>query len=74
MFLWAQLPGRATALDLFDVAIKDKVVFVPGDPFYVKKTRTSTMRLNFSCVDETTIETGISRLGTAIHELLRREK
>ena len=74
MFLWAELPQNASALDLFELAVKDKVVFVPGDPFYVNKTRTSTMRLNFSCVDEETIEIGISRLGKAIRELLQNEK
>ncbi len=70
MFLWAELPRNLAALDLFELAIKDKVIFVPGDPFYVKKTRTSTMRLNFSCVDEATIDIGICRLGNAIRELL----
>lgn len=70
MFLWAELPQKAAALDLFELAVKDKVIFVPGDPFYVNKTRTRTMRLNFSCVDEATIETGISRMGAAIRELL----
>ncbi len=71
MFVWAELPQGAAALDLFEIAVKDKVIFVPGDPFYVNKTRTRTMRLNFSCVDEKTIELGISRLGAAIRELLR---
>jgi 2-aminoadipate transaminase len=71
MFVWAELPQGAVALELFDLAVKDKVIFVPGDPFYVNKTRTRTMRLNFSCVDEKTIEIGISRLGAAIRELLR---
>jgi len=71
MFVWAELPEGAVALDLFEIAVKDKVIFVPGDPFYVNKKRTRTMRLNFSCVDEKTIEVGISRLGAAIGELLR---
>jgi len=71
MFVWAELPQGAAALDLFEIAVKDKVVFVPGDPFYVNKTRTRTMRLNFSCVDAVTIELGISRLGMAIRALLR---
>ena len=69
MFLWAELPRNLAALDLFDLALKDKVIFVPGDPFYVKKTRTPTMRLNFSCVDEKTIDIGICRLGEAIRTL-----
>ncbi len=74
MFVWAELPGNAAALDLFDLAVKDKVIFVPGDPFYINKKRTQTMRLNFSCVDEGTIETGIGRLGAAIRELLQKAK
>jgi len=74
MFVWAELPQGAVALDLFEIAVKDKVIFVPGDPFYVNKKRTRTMRLNFSCVDERTIETGISRLGAAIRELLQKAK
>ncbi|HYA13105.1 MAG TPA: PLP-dependent aminotransferase family protein [Syntrophales bacterium] len=74
MFVWAELPKNAVSLDLFEIALKDKVIFVPGDPFYVNKTRTNTMRLNFSCVDEKTIEIGISRLGKAIQELLQNMK
>ncbi len=52
MFLWAELPEEMAALDLFDIAVKDKVVFVPGDPFYINKKRANTLRLNFSCVDK----------------------
>ncbi len=74
MFVWAELPEKTASLDLFEIAVKDKVIFVPGDPFYVNKKRTSTMRLNFSCVDEATIETGISRLGKAIRELLQQSR
>ena len=71
MFLWAQLPQNTTSLELFDLAVKDNVIFVPGDPFYVNKTRTRTLRLNFSCVDEKTIEIGIQKLGNAIRNLLK---
>jgi 2-aminoadipate transaminase len=74
MFVWAELPANAAALDLFEIAVKDKVIFVPGDPFYVNKKRTRTMRLNFSCVDEKTVEIGVSRLGNAIRELLTAAK
>jgi 2-aminoadipate transaminase len=72
MFLWAELPGNLSALELFEMAVKDRVVFVPGDPFYINKMGTSTMRLNFSCVDEKTIDIGIERLGHAIRRLLER--
>ena len=72
MFIWAELPSPLVALDLFEMAVADQVVFVPGDPFYVAEGRRGTMRLNFSCVDEATIETGIERLGRAIHRLVER--
>jgi 2-aminoadipate transaminase len=70
MFLWATLPEGTSSMELFDLAFKDKVAFVPGNPFYINKDRTNTLRLNFSCVDEETIETGIKRLGKSIEKLL----
>jgi len=70
MFLWATLPEYVTSLELFELAVKDKVIFVPGDPFYVNRSGTNTLRLSFSCVDAATIKTGIRRLGKAIDELL----
>ena len=70
MFLWVTLPKHASSRKLLDLAIKDKVIFVPGDPFYVNRQETNTLRLNFSCVDEETIKLGIKRLGKAIEQLL----
>ena len=74
MFLWVTLPENTSSRDLLDLAIKDKVIFVPGDPFYVNRRETNTLRLNFSCMDEETIETGIRNLGKAIEQLLKRSK
>jgi 2-aminoadipate transaminase len=70
MFLWAELPGNSSSRTLLELAMKDKVIFVPGDPFYVNRDETSTLRLNFSCVDGPTIRLGIERLGKAIKVLL----
>jgi 2-aminoadipate transaminase len=55
---------------LFEAAIKQKVAFVPGTPFYVDRKDSNTLRLNFSCVDEQTIVEGIKRLGQSIKELV----
>jgi 2-aminoadipate transaminase len=52
------------------MAAIDKVVFVPGDPFYVRGLRHNTLRLNFSCSDVDTIDLGIGRLGKAIRKLM----
>lgn len=70
MFLWVSLPKYASSRELLDLAIKDKVIFVPGDPFYINRQKTNTLRLNFSCVDEETIHRGIKSLGKAIEQLL----
>ena len=70
MFLWGALPDQLSAVELFERAVKKQVVFVPGDPFYTTSQRTSTFRLNFSCVDETLVQEGIVRLGEAIKEMI----
>lgn len=71
MFLWATLPEGVSSMDLFDVAIKQKVAFVPGRPFYVDGSGENTLRLNFSNSDETKIEEGIKRLGQCLNEFLQ---
>lgn len=70
MFLWGALPDGYSSMDLFDMAIKEKVAFVPGQPFYVSEGEVSTFRLNFSSVDEDIIETGMARLGKVIKTML----
>jgi len=70
MFLWVTLPNNISSMKLFNIAIEKKVAFVPGDPFYVYSNETNTLRLNFSNVNETTIDEGISRLGIALKDLL----
>ncbi|MDI6401257.1 PLP-dependent aminotransferase family protein [Balneolaceae bacterium ANBcel3] len=74
MFLWAILPEGISAHKVFHEAIKHHVAFVPGDPFYVDKKDINTMRLNFSCVDEPTIEKGISTLGKILKKYVAEEK
>ncbi len=72
MFLWATLPEGMSSMDLFDEAIKNKVAFVPGRPFYVDGTGENTFRLNFSNSDEERIEEGIKRLGEGIKSFLAK--
>jgi len=70
MFLWAELPNNLSSMKLFEIAIKDKVAFVPGDPFYVDNNTSNTFRLNYTSADETTIDEGIQRLANAIKEYI----
>ncbi len=69
MFLWGKLPEGFRSMDLFNYAVEEGVVFVPGAPFYVKSDNPQTFRLSFSCVDEATIEEGVLRLSRAATRL-----
>lgn len=66
MFLWGWLPEQLDSMDLFNASVKEKVVFVPGVPFYTTNSKTSSFRLNFSCVDPATVREGIKRMAHAL--------
>ncbi len=70
MFLWGTLPEGLDAMDLFTLALEEKVAFVPGRPFFVDGTGENTFRLNFSNADPQRIEEGIARLGRCLVQLL----
>ena len=72
LFLWARVPESIdTKLFLNEVAIKEKVAYVPGISFYPNQDGGhNAMRLNFSyCPPETIVE-GIRRLGVALKKAL----
>jgi 2-aminoadipate transaminase len=68
MFLWATVGAGIDTEVLFERALADGVVFVPGRPFYPNKDRGDGMRLNFSAMPEGRIAEGIARLARAIRE------
>jgi 2-aminoadipate transaminase len=72
MFLWVTLPAGTSSIELFDIALKENVAFVPGQAFYVDGDGENTMRLNFTNSDEESIKEGIKRLGIAIEHLLSK--
>ncbi len=70
LFLWATLPGVVDTTDLLARALEKDVAFVPGSGAYLDGSGTSSMRLNFSAVDEDRIREGIRRIGEAAGEVL----
>ena len=66
MFLWATLPESMDALKLFDKAVEQKVVFVPGQPFFTDGSGTNSLRISFSMTSAEHIEDGVQRLARAI--------
>jgi len=66
MFLWVKLPEHVDASELMKAALKEKVAFVPGTPFYPNGGGKNAMRLNYSNAQPDKIKEGIERLGRAM--------
>lgn len=71
LFLWVELPKVISASKLLDEAVKQKVAYVPGKPFYPHEDRDNTLRLNFSNASPEMIREGIKRLGKVFREKAR---
>jgi 2-aminoadipate transaminase len=72
MFLWGMLPEGVDAAEVLKVAIERKVAFVPGASFHPNGGGENTMRLNFSFSSPDTIREGITRMGTTLKEILKK--
>lgn len=70
MFIWATLPAGISAVELFEKAQKENVIFVPGNPFYTDGREASTMRMNYTNCSEEVIDEGMKRLGNLITSLM----
>lgn len=66
LFLWVRLPDGMSATALLAKAVKNKVAFVPGSPFYPHGGGENTLRINFSNASPEQIEEGIKRLAAVI--------
>lgn len=62
LFLWLRLPEGCDTVELFPLAVEEKVAYVPGLPFYPTTGPNNTMRLNFSAADPDKIREGVRRL------------
>ncbi len=75
LFLWITVPEAINTLDLFDMAIKEKIAFVPGEVFYPEGLRRyNTMRINFSYPTKEQILEGVKRLKTVIQNYLSQKR
>ena len=72
LFLWVTLPENFDTTEIFKLAVKEKVAFVPGEPFHPNGGGKNTMRLNFSYCKPDKINEGISRLGVVLKEQIRQ--
>lgn len=66
LFTWMTLPEGQDSTRILAEALKEKVAFVPGAPFYPCGGGERSMRLNFSYCRPEVIEEGIGRLGRVL--------
>ncbi len=71
LFIWATMPDVLDTTDLLAKALGQNVAFVPGTSGYVDGRGASSMRLNFSGVEEDRIIEGIRRIGAVAREQLK---
>jgi 2-aminoadipate transaminase len=75
LFLWITVPEELNTLDLFYLAIEEKVAFVPGEVFYPEGLRKhNTMRINFSFPTRDEIVEGVRRLSRTIERYKAGER
>jgi 2-aminoadipate transaminase len=68
LFIWVTLPDYIDTTDLLARALDEHVAFVPGRAAFLDGRGGSSLRLNFSGVDEGLIREGIRRLGEVVRE------
>jgi len=73
LFLWVTLPEHMNAADVLIEAVREKVAFVPGAPFFPGGGGHNTIRLNFSNANEQQIVEGIARLGRVVTRALEAQ-
>ena len=68
LFIWVTLPDYIDTTDLLARALRENVAFVPGEGAYLDGRGRSSMRLNFSGVDEEAIREGVRRIGKVVDQ------
>jgi 2-aminoadipate transaminase len=68
LFIWATLPDYIDTTDLLARGLSENVAFVPGRAAYLDGRGGSSMRLNFSGVNEDDIREGVRRIGKVVRE------
>jgi len=73
MFLWVTLPEGISAMKLFENAVVQKIVYVPGDPFYAVGDNLNTLRLNYTNSTPSEIDEGIRRLSVVFNSAIKKD-
>jgi DNA-binding transcriptional MocR family regulator len=69
-FIFIKLPEAMDASELLADAVKHNVAFVAGEPFFIDRSGTHTLRLSYSQSSESVIEAAVAQLGKLIKKRL----
>ncbi|WP_287917870.1 PLP-dependent aminotransferase family protein [Comamonas sp.] len=70
MFVWAQIDRALEPQRLFDAAVSQSVVYVPGKAFYPSQPDIHTLRMSFAAPEVPQIEQAVQRLAQAVQQVL----
>jgi 2-aminoadipate transaminase len=73
LFVWVGLPAGVDASRLLPEALRERVAFVPGAPFFARAPERNFLRLNFSNRPPDAIAEGMKRLAAAAARAPRSE-
>jgi 2-aminoadipate transaminase len=71
-FLWLTLPEEVDTQELFPIALREGVAYIPGPAFSVSGRFTNALRVAFSATSGERTEEGVVRLRKAIDTYLQR--
>jgi len=71
LFLWVELPEGISGEEVLADAIRERVAFVPGAPFFANEPQHNFIRLNFSNQLPEMIEEGIKRIGNVLKRRMK---
>jgi 2-aminoadipate transaminase len=69
---WLTLPEELDTFAMRPAAIAAGVAYVPGPPFHVGTGGRNTLRLSFSHLTETALETAVERLAPVVRGALEQ--
>lgn len=69
MFVWAEMDPRIDPQQLFEAAVAQSVIYVPGKAFYPAQADIHTLRMSFAAPEVPQIEQAVQRLGQAIAQV-----
>lgn len=68
LFTWVKVREDLDTKAILQEALKENVAFVPGESFFAMNKHKNFMRLNYSCMPEEKIITGIERLAQVLNK------